>query len=50
MNRKLILIATLIVLAAVAMQAQKHPAQSATSTVLRPTAPIAEFAASSEKT
>jgi uncharacterized protein (DUF305 family) len=50
MNYRFVAVATLIVLAAVAVQVQKHEAQSATSIVLRPTAPIAEFAASTEKT
>ena len=42
MNHRLILIATLIVLAAVAMLTQKHVAHSAASTVPLPAAP-AEF-------
>ena len=50
MNHRLILIATLIVLAAVAMLTQKHTAQSATSTVGWPPAPPAKFVASTEKT
>ena len=49
MYRKLILIATLIVLAAVAMLTQKHAAHSAASTVPLPAAP-AEFTASTDKT
>ena len=49
MNHRLILIATLIVLAAVAMLTQKYAAHSATSTVPLPTAP-AEFTASTDKT
>ena len=49
MNHRLILIATLIVLAAVAMLTQKHAAHSAASTVPLPAAP-AEFAASTDKT
>ena len=49
MNHRLILIATLIVLAAVAMLTQKHAAHSATSTVPLPTAPT-EFTASTDKT
>ena len=49
MNRRFILIATLIVLAAVAMLTQKHAAHSATSTVPLPTAPT-EFTASTDKT
>ena len=49
MNHRLILIATLIVLVAVAMQTQKHAAHSATPTVPLPTAP-AEFTASTDKT
>ena len=50
MYRKLILIATLIVLAVMSMQAHQHEAQSATSIERRPTAPTAEFAASTERT
>ena len=50
MNHRLILIATLIVLAATTLQAQKHQAQSAISIERRPTAPTAEFAASTDKT
>ncbi len=50
MNHRLILIATLIVLAATTMQAHQHEAQSATSIERRPTAPTAEFAASTERT
>ena len=50
MQRRLILIVTLSVLAAMTMQTQKHEAQSATSTVRWPTVPIAEFTASTEKT
>jgi uncharacterized protein (DUF305 family) len=49
MNHRLILIATLIMLAAVAMLTQKHAAHSATSTVPLPTAPT-EFTASTDKT
>ena len=49
MNHRLILIATLIVLAAVAMLTQKYAAHSATSTVPLPTAQ-AEFTASTDKT
>jgi uncharacterized protein (DUF305 family) len=49
MNHRLILIATLIVLAAVAMLTQKHAAHSAASTVPLPAAP-AEFTASTDKT
>jgi uncharacterized protein (DUF305 family) len=48
MNRRLILIATLIVLAAA--QAQKHAAQSAMFAEHRITAPTAEFTASTDKT
>jgi uncharacterized protein (DUF305 family) len=48
MNRRLILIAALIVLAAVAMLAQKHAAHSTPSTVPLPVA--TEFAASTDKT
>jgi cytolysin (calcineurin-like family phosphatase) len=50
MNRRLISVAMLIVLAATAMQAQQHEAQSATPTVRRPTAPTAEFAAPTDNT
>ena len=50
MYRKLILLATLIVLAATAWQAQKHTAQSATSTMDSPPASTAKFVASTEKT
>jgi uncharacterized protein (DUF305 family) len=50
MNRRLMAVATLIVLAATAMQAQQYAAQSATSTVRRPTAPTAEFGASTDQT
>jgi len=49
MNRKLILIVTFVVLAAIAMMTQKHAAHSATSTVPLPPAP-AEFTASTDKT
>ena len=49
MNHRLILIAPLIVLAAVAMLTQKYAAHSATSTVPLPTAQ-AEFTASTDKT
>jgi uncharacterized protein (DUF305 family) len=50
MYRRLILIATLIVLAAMAMLPQKHAAQSAASTMGWPPAPTAEFTASTDKT
>ena len=50
MNRGFILIAALIAVAVMALQAQKHPAQSATSTVGWPPAPTAKFVASTEKT
>lgn len=50
MYRKLILIATLIVLTAMSMQAHQHEAQSATSTVGWPPAPTAAFIASTDKT
>jgi uncharacterized protein (DUF305 family) len=46
----LILIASLIVLAATTMQAQKHEAQSAISTVGWPPAPAAAFIALTERT
>ena len=49
MNRKLILIVTFVVLAAIAMLTQKRAAHSATSTVPLPPAP-AEFTASTDKT
>jgi len=49
MDRKLILIVTFIVLAAIAMMRQKQAAHSATSTVPLPPAP-AEFTASTDKT
>jgi uncharacterized protein (DUF305 family) len=50
MYRKSILIATLIVLAAMSIQAHQHQAQSATSRVGWPPAPTAKFVASTEKT
>jgi uncharacterized protein (DUF305 family) len=50
MNRRVISIAALITVAAMALHAQKHPAQSATSTVGWPPAPTAKFVASTEKT
>jgi hypothetical protein len=50
MYRKLSLIATFIVLAAMSMQARQHEAQSATSTVGWPPAPTAAFIASTDKT
>jgi len=50
MNRKLILIVTFVVLAAMAMLTQKRAAHSATSTVPQPPAPTAEFTASTDKT
>ena len=49
MNHGLISVA-LITVAAMALQAQKHPAQSAASTVGWPPAPTAKFVASTEKT
>jgi uncharacterized protein (DUF305 family) len=48
MNHRLISIAALITVAAMALQAQKHPAQSAA--VGWPPAPTAAFIASTEKT
>ena len=48
MNRRLIAVAGLIVVVAVALQAQKQPAQS--STVGSPPAPTAQFVATTEKT
>ena len=50
MNHGLIWVAALIMVAAMALQAQKHPAQSATFTVSLPPAPTAAFIASTEKT
>src|SRR5882724_221768 len=50
MNRKLILIVTFVVLAAMAMLTQKRAAHSATSTVPLPPAPTAESTASTDKT
>jgi uncharacterized protein (DUF305 family) len=50
MYGKLILLAALISVAATVFQAQKHTAQSATSTVALPPAPMAEFTASTDKT
>src|SRR5437667_6617652 len=50
MYRKLILIATLIVLAVMSMQAHQHEAQSAASTLGWSPAPTAKFITSSEKT
>ena len=50
MNRGLISVAALITVAAIALQAQKHPALSATSTMGWPPVPMAKFVASSEKT
>ncbi len=50
MNRKLILIVTFVVLAAMAMLTQKRAAHSATSTVPQPPAPTAEFTTSTDKT
>jgi uncharacterized protein (DUF305 family) len=48
MNHRLIFVAALITVAAMALQAQKHPAQSAA--VGRPSAPTAKFVASTERT
>jgi uncharacterized protein (DUF305 family) len=50
MNRRLISLGVLITLAAIALQAQKHPAQSAASTLGWPPAPTVKFFASTEKT
>ena len=50
MNHRLVSVAALITVAAIALQAQKHPAQSATSTGGWPPAPRAKFVASTEKT
>jgi hypothetical protein len=49
MNQRLILIATLIVLTAIALLTQRHAAHSATSAVPLHTTP-AEFAASTDRT
>jgi uncharacterized protein (DUF305 family) len=46
----LISVAALITVAAIALQAQKHPALSATSTMGWPPGPMAKFVASTEKT
>jgi uncharacterized protein (DUF305 family) len=48
MNHRLISVAALITVAAMALQAQKHPAQSAA--VGWPSAPTAKFVASTERT
>ena len=50
MDHRLISVAALITLAVMALQAQEHPAQSATSTVGWPPAPTTKFVASTEKT
>jgi uncharacterized protein (DUF305 family) len=50
MYRKFIQIATLILLAAMSIQARQHEAQSATSTVGLPPGPTPTFVASTEKT
>ena len=50
MHRKLILIATLIVLAAMGVQAHQRNVQSATTRLGWPPAPTAKFIASTEKT
>lgn len=50
MNRRLISVAVLITLAAMALLGQKHTAQSAPSTAGLPPAPTAKFVASTEKT
>src|SRR5258705_5733922 len=50
MYGKLILLAALISVAATFLQVQKHTAQSATSTVPLPPAPMAEFTASTDRT
>ena len=49
MNRRLMLIATFIVLVATTMPAQQHEVQTPTTTVSRPTAPTAAFTASTER-
>jgi uncharacterized protein (DUF305 family) len=50
MKHRLVFVAALIAVAAIALQVQKHPAQSAASTVGWPPAPTAKFIASTEKT
>jgi hypothetical protein len=50
MQLRSILISIFIVLGATTMQAHQHEAQSAPSTAGWPTAPAAEFAASTERT
>ena len=50
MNHRLISVAALMAVAVMAWQAQKHTAQSATSTVGWPPAPTTKFVASTEKT
>lgn len=50
MKHRFNLIAALITVAAMALQAQKHPAQSATSTAGWPPVPTDKFVASTEKT
>ena len=50
MNHRLISVAALMAVAVMAWQAQKHTAQSATSTVGWPPAPMTKFVASTEKT
>jgi uncharacterized protein (DUF305 family) len=49
-NRRLIVVGAFIAVLAMALQAQKHRAQSATSTVGWPPAPTAKFVASTEET
>jgi uncharacterized protein (DUF305 family) len=49
MNRRLILIAMFVVLVATTMHAQQHEVQTPTTTVSRPTAPTAAFAASTNR-
>ena len=50
MNHRLISIAALITVAAMVLQAQKHPVESAASTVGWPSPPAGKFVASTEKT
>ena len=49
MNHRLILIIIFVVLIATTMHAQQHEVQPSTTTVSRPTAPTAAFAASTER-
>ena len=49
MKKRLMLIATFVVLVAMTMHAQQHAVQTLTPPVSRPTAPTAAFAASTER-